>query len=231
MAYGARLILGVTTDRFGSGAAYRDRPAPAKSGSRNSKHPNWAFVYQAETIEMNKLIFTVCSMLIAIPATAQALPPDPYESWGVCPFECCTYREWTADTDIPVHEERSDQSRVLFRLRVGERVNALTGVVVTRHPAAIHIDHSVRDGYSKGGNQPLLSLNRGNVVYMLAPLGEGFYLFWYQGKVYRSGIDLAAMPGVEGKGMTMTWWKHVRNKSGKTGWTKSNHFQNADACG
>ena len=180
---------------------------------------------------MNNLILAVCSMLAATTVAAQPVPPDPYESWGVCPFECCTYREWAADADIPVHQERSDQSRVLFRLRAGERVDALTGVVVTRHPAAIRIDRPVRDGYSKNGDRPLLSLNRGDVVYILAPLGEGSYLFWYQGKVYRSGIDLAAMPGVEGKGMTLTWWKQVRNQSGKTGWTKSERFQNTDACG
>lgn len=180
---------------------------------------------------MDKLVLAVCSSLIAIPVAAQSVPQNPYESWGVCPFECCTYREWTADADIPVHKRRSDQSQVIFRLRAGERVSALTGVVVTKHPAAIRVDRPIHDGYLENRDQPLLSLNPGDVVYMLAPLGEGFYLFWYQGKVYRSGIDLAAMPGVEGKGMTMTWWKQVRNQSGKAGWTKSDRFQNADACG
>ena len=161
---------------------------------------------------------------------AQGLPPNPYESWGVCPFECCTYREWTADTDIPVHATRSEQSRILYHLHAGERVDALTGVVVTRNPPPIYIDHAVKDGFTKASKHPLLSFKPGDVVYMLAPLGEGFYLFWYQGKVYRSGIGLAALPGVEGNGMTLTWWKQVRNKTGKTGWTQSNHFQNADAC-
>jgi hypothetical protein len=180
---------------------------------------------------MKKLIFAVCMASTAEPVMAQALPPNPYESWGVCPFECCTYREWTADTDIPVHEKRSEQSRILYHLHAGERVDALTGVVVTRNPAPIHIDHAVKDGFTKASKRPLLSFKPGDVVYMLAPLGEGFYLFWYQGKVYRSGIELAALPGVKGDGMTLTWWKQVRNKAGKTGWTQSDHFQNADACG
>jgi hypothetical protein len=39
------------------------------------------------------------------------------------------------------------------------------------------------------------------------------------------------MPGVEGKGMSLTWWKLVRNKAGKMGWTRSERFRNADACG
>lgn len=164
-------------------------------------------------------------------APAQEAPPTPYENWGVCPFECCTYREWTADADVPVHKTRSDQSPVLFRLRKGEPLDALTGVVVTESPAIITIDRAVRDGFIEGDDRPRLSFKPGDVVYMLAPLGEGAYLFWYQGRVYQSGIDLAAMPGVDGKGMELTWWKQVRNKAGKTGWTKSDKFKNADACG
>ena len=95
--------------------------------------------------------------------------------------------------------------------------------------AATH--RPVRDGYIDDDPEPRLALNPGDTVTMLAPLGEGFYRFWYRGKVYSSGIDLAAMPGVDGKGMTLTWWKLVRNKAGKMGWTRSDHFQNADACG
>jgi hypothetical protein len=181
---------------------------------------------------MNRIAAASCCLLLASPpATAQEAPPNPYENWGVCPFECCTYREWTADADIPVHAQRNDRSAVLFHVRPGESIQAVTGVVVTKNPARITIDHAVRDGFIAGDDQPRVSFKPGDMVHMLTPLGEGAYLFWYQGKVYQSAIDLAAMPGVEGKGMTLTWWKQVRNKAGKTGWTRSDHFQNADACG
>ena len=46
-----------------------------------------------------------------------------------------------------------------------------------------------------------------------------------------SDIEMTGMPGVDGKGMTLTWWKQVKNKAGKMGWTTSVKFQNADACG
>jgi hypothetical protein len=180
---------------------------------------------------MNKIILALCSMLTTIPTGAQETPPTHYESWGVCPFECCTYREWTADADIPVHQKRSDASAVLFQLRPGEALDALTGVVAADHPAPITIDRPVRDGYIGDDPEPRLSFKPGDTVYMLAPLGEGAYRFWYRGKVYRSGIDLAAMPGVEGKGMTLVWWKLVRNKAGEIGWTRSERFRNADAWG
>ena len=177
-------------------------------------------------------VAVACYMLLITTFTAaQDTPPNPYESWGVCPFECCTYRQWTSDAEIPVHKERSERSLVLFRLQRDERVDALTGVVVTENPAAIKIDRPVRDGFIDGDDQPRLAFKPGDVVYMLTPLGEGSYLFWYQGKVYHSGINLAAMPGVDGKGMKLTWWKQVRNSSGETGWTTSDHFRNVDACG
>ena len=178
------------------------------------------------------LVFSfVLSIFTSSSVMAQEKPPTPYENWGVCPFECCTYRDWVADDDIPVHERRSETSAIIFRLRPQEHVKALTGVVVTEKPGVVRIDRPVQDGYVDGTDKPQLSLKRGDVVYMLSPLGEGAYLFWYQGKVYHSGIDLAAMPGVDGGAARMTWWKQVKNRAGKKGWTTSNKFSNADACG
>jgi hypothetical protein len=162
---------------------------------------------------------------------AQEKPPANYENWGVCPFECCTYREWVADAGMQVYKRRNEKSPVLFRLQRGEAFQAVTGVIVTEKTAAITIDRPVRDGYIKGSDAPQLSFKAGDVVYMLTPLGEGAYQFWYQGKVYQSGIDLIAMPGVDASDAKLTWWKQVKNKAGKTGWTKSDRFKNADACG
>lgn len=180
---------------------------------------------------MIKLAVAMFTLVAAPLCAAGDGPPRTYESWGVCPFECCTYRTWTAAADVPVHARRSERSPVLFHARRGERVDGVTGVVVTRHPAPITIAQDMRDGYVAGSETPQLALRRGDVVYMLSPMGEGTYLFWYRGKVYRSSIDMAGLPGVAGKGMQTTWWKQVRNASGRTGWTSSDKFQDVDACG
>lgn len=171
------------------------------------------------------LLFTITSIM------AQERPPSGYENWGVCPFECCTYRVWSADDEIPIHASRDEKSPVLFRLHQGELVDALTGVVVTVKPGVIKIDKPVRDGFIKGNDEPQLALKAGDIVYMLSPLGEGAYLFWYQGKVYESGNALTAMEGVDGRGSKMTWWKLIKNRANKTGWTQSEKFSNVDACG
>jgi hypothetical protein len=181
---------------------------------------------------MKKSVLVFFLILRTLGAAADDAPPQRYESWGVCPFECCTYREWTADAEVLVHAQRSEQSPVLFRLHHGESFDALDGVVITENPAAIKVDQAVYDGYVEGNDKPQLSLNPGDVVYMLTPLGEGAYLFWYKGKVYKAGtVQLQANPGVEGKGMTLTWWKQVRNKAGQIGWTSSDRFRGADDCG
>lgn len=162
---------------------------------------------------------------------AQEQPPAHYENWGVCPFECCEYRDWTASADISVHERRSNKSPVVFQLHQQEKLRGLTGVVVTEKAGIVRIDKAVEDGYVKGMDKPQLTFKAGDIVYLLAPLGEGSYLFWYRGKVYTSGIELAAMPGVDGHDARWTWWKQVENKAGKRGWTTSNKFLNTDACG
>lgn len=180
---------------------------------------------------MSRLLAAVFFLVISSLTVAQERPPSGYENWDVCPFECCTYREWSADDDIAIHKSRSERSRIVFRLHRGEAVYGLTGVVVTEKPGVIRIDKPVQDGFFKGSDKPQLSLNAGDIVYMLSPLGEGFYLFWYQGKVYQSGLALAAMPGVDGREAKMIWWKLVKNRKGKTGWTNSSKFNNVDACG
>jgi hypothetical protein len=163
-------------------------------------------------------------------ATAQKMPPPAFESWGVCPFECCTYRQWTADGDIPVHRDRDEKSALVFRLHPGEAVDGLNGVVAAEQAGAVIIERPLRDGYVDGSDEPQLALDPGDVVYMVTPLGEGAYRFWYQGKVYVSGSDLRAMP-TSGQPARFTWWKQVKNNAGKTGWTASDQFSHVDACG
>lgn len=180
---------------------------------------------------MQRLLLALVLALLGAPSRADEAPPANYENWGVCPFECCTYREWTADDDVPVHQGRSDASPVVFHLRRDESFDAVTGVVVTERAAAVTIDAPVREGYAKGSDAPQLDLKKGNTVYLLSPVGEGNWLFWYRGKVYLSGDALSPAIAPQEASVKMRWWKLVRNHAGVTGWTSSDKFKNADACG
>lgn len=179
---------------------------------------------------VKRVLAALALLLSATLAAAQEMPPPAFESWGVCPFECCTYRQWTADDDIPVHRDRDNRSALAFQLHRGDAVDGVNGVVVAEQARPITIDSPVRDGYLAGSEKPQLTLNPGDVVVVVAPLGEGAYRFWYQGRVYTSGAGLAGMLAGPSK-TRFTWWKQVKNAAGKTGWTASEKFSNVDACG
>lgn len=179
---------------------------------------------------MGKIFSLLLLLLFPAVAMAQKMPPAGYENWDVCPFECCTYRQWTADDAVAVHKSRSDTSPLVFRVQAGEDVQGLTGVVVTEQAGLVTLGKSLRDGFIKGSDQPQLSLTAGEVVYPLAPLGEGAFLFWYHGKVYRSSIDLGSSAAAGARPPRISWWKLVRNQAGQSGWTRSDHFKHVDAC-
>lgn len=65
------------------------------------------------------------------PPLKQPRPSLPYESHGACPFECCTYREWSVDRDTDVFGDYRAKTPAKFHLKRGQKVAALTGVVVT----------------------------------------------------------------------------------------------------
>ena len=64
-------------------------------------------------------------------ATPPSPPTTPYESPGVCPGECCTYRTWSVLEDTDILADRRAGAGVAFRVRRGTKVRGLTGVVVT----------------------------------------------------------------------------------------------------
>jgi hypothetical protein len=70
-------------------------------------------------------------------------PPVPYEDIGACPFECCVYREWIANAAVTVLRERRMGSEAAFTLNKGDRVQAITGVVVTRQPGRVRFRTAV----------------------------------------------------------------------------------------
>ena len=56
-------------------------------------------------------------------------PPAVYVDEGACPFECCTYREWTVRKSVTVFDRPN--GRETAHLSKGERLKALTGEVIS----------------------------------------------------------------------------------------------------
>jgi hypothetical protein len=166
------------------------------------------------------------------PLPKQPRPAIPYENHGACPFECCTYRQWTVERDTDVYGDYRATTPVAFRLKRGEKVVALTGVVVTTKlgvgvvTAAIHPNRDVKPG------------DRLDVIHHL---GEGHWKYWFNGHFGEDEMQSAAVcRSARGRSFCeiemitapeTIWWAKIRTVQGREGWTRdTQHFGNIDAC-
>ena len=174
--------------------------------------------------------------------SADQAPPPNFSDWGACPFECCTYRQWTVDKPTAIYRDRSTTSAVVFRVRKGDRVTGMTGVVITIKPgkAAIRKDTTLGEGTRK------IHVKAGDTLYLLHYEGEGFFKFWFRGKTYdremlfppdnpvgKSILTDGTASDIETISDPETvWWVKVKNRAGQVGWTRqAEHFGNMDSCG
>src|SRR5262245_47378339 len=70
-------------------------------------------------------------------AAGSSGPPVPFEDVGACPFEGCVYREWRANAPVNVRSGRQPNDPIAFTLKPGEKVRAVTGIVVTLKPGRV----------------------------------------------------------------------------------------------
>ena len=157
-------------------------------------------------------------------------PPENYVAKNACPFECCTYREWTVgkDTDLVA---APGSTQVVGQARKGSRVKGLTGEVhLTPEPVYV-----LREGSG---------VPKDSIAFVLDNQGEGYANVWTRGNVVSVFVGVAKYcfhPSESCWGETITpetprkkpvWWVKVRLPNGVIGWTDHpDHFGNIDACG
>jgi hypothetical protein len=168
--------------------------------------------------------------------TASA-PQVPFEDSGACPFEGCVYREWTAKSKVAIRTERHLSAPVAFRLKEGEKVTAITGVVVTIKAGQVQFLEPRTLSTSNGP----LHIMPGQALYLLTYQGEGFTKVWFNGRLYQDvdatdflngvcEIDPKKCAGKVIEKSQTEWWVQIRSKSGKVGWTNEpNRFGGKDA--
>jgi|CXWL01.1.fsa_nt_gi hypothetical protein len=150
-------------------------------------------------------------------------PPIPFVDKGACPFECCTYRDWTVDKATTIRSAMRDSSPVAFRLRKGERMKGLTGVVITSQPGEVRVLKQTKIGR--------YTAKPGDTLYLLTYQGEGFHKVWFKGRISsEETYDTALFRQIsEPKAV---WWVKVRNSRGQIGWSREpDNFGNKDQCG
>lgn len=150
-------------------------------------------------------------------------PKVPYIDKGACPFECCTYREWTVQKPTAARREMRDASPVMFRMNKGEKVTGLTGTVITTRAGIVRVLKNTRLGSVK--------LGRGDKLYLLTYLGEGFSKIWYKGRIFEDQpLDEKLFKQI--RVPADIWWVKIKNRKGQIGWSRQpDNFGNKDRCG
>ena len=161
---------------------------------------------------------------VAHPASGQrsATPPIPYQDYGVCPFECCVYREWIATKPTILRSDKRNNASAVFTARKGERVTAITGVVVTTRAGVIRM--------LKRDTMHGTDIRAGDLLYLLTYTGEGFYKAWYKGRILDFGVWDNSSAKLLSKPQSI-WWLKIRNRKGQIGWSNQpDNFDNKDSC-
>ena len=151
---------------------------------------------------------------------------------GACPFECCTFREWTVEADTQLHARPVVKSPVIASAKKGSKVLGITGTVVVTKPGEFQVRTPGVDGYAVGDS-----------VWVYTQLGEGYFKTWHKGDWDRleaafmyegatSCEDDHTCWGVRKSFPKSVWWVKVKNQRGLIGWTKDHlNFGNLDSCG
>jgi len=150
-------------------------------------------------------------------------PRVPYVDKGACPFECCTYRQWSVEKPTTVRTSMSDSAPIGFRLKAGEKVQGMTGVVITTQPGIVRA--------LKNGTIGTMRIRKSEQFYVLTNLGEGFTKVWFKGRIFQGEpYDDSMFKFV--REPKSVWWVKVKNRRGEIGWSRQpQNFGNVDQCG
>ena len=182
---------------------------------------------------MSKKHFILYGFTVLIALSVQTFGQKlslPFRDVGACPFECCTYREWTANKPTVLLKNMSDNSPAVFKVKKGEKVQAIDGIVITIKAGTGRALSDTNLSYDDEKNiVRSVSIKKGERVLVLTPIGEGFYKIWYKGLILQAGMDSPQFKTlIEPK---YVWWVKVKNRKGKSGWTKlTKNFDDMDSC-
>jgi hypothetical protein len=154
----------------------------------------------------------------------QPAPTLPFLDWNACPFEGCTYGEWTAAVAVEVFDTWKPSRKRITTLPTKAVVTGVSGVVITYKPGVIRLTEDL----------PEDDLRRGDTILTYTYRGEGFSAAWFKRRFYREyDITFAKWPdgsGCLGKDCAANyvdlgekvWWAKVKMSSGVVGWVNMN---------
>ncbi len=160
-------------------------------------------------------------------------PPIPYYDHGACPFECCTYREWTATTETALRKDFNDSSPVVSTVKPKEQVRGVTGVVITTKAGPVKILKA--QSLQRENGKDKVSLKPGDILYNLHYVGAGYDKLWFKGQLLVDQTDIRKIEKNEWWEVidlpAWVWWAKIQRPNGEAGWTRElKNFQHIDKC-
>lgn len=160
------------------------------------------------------------------------LPEGTLARSGACPFECCLYGEWTAESRITLRASPEQEAPTVGELEPTTVFAADSGFVGVTGIALVAVSEPVNP-------MPDRELTPGDTLLLLDYVGEGFYNAWLDGEevqvadFWSSATD---RPRGEVIGDHQTeWWVHATAPDGASGWFRADapgvELGNVDACG
>lgn len=164
----------------------------------------------------------------------------PIIARDACPFECCTYRTWTAEEEINVYAEEGDARSPAFTLRKGEAFVAITGNVHILRFGIVEITKELPQYGRLGGD---IVFEPGDTLYVLDHLGEAYFNVWYKGELIEAeglwehpeDLQEGEEPdtGIWLQTPETEWWARIKTEDGREGWIwmdEALHISGVDAC-
>lgn len=168
----------------------------------------------------------------AVARYRQLVPDTVLERRNACPFECCVYGNWVADTIIPMYAAPRTQGRPVFTLARGDSMRTEYGAVYVTSIGLVVVDDSLVLGPEDG-----TKLLPGDTLVLLDPIGEGFWTAWRRGEIIEQVppfFESWWRPRQQGRMIgrpAREWWVRATSR-GRTGWFTPDIFRvrGADAC-
>jgi hypothetical protein len=151
---------------------------------------------------------------------------------GACPFECCMYREWVAEGDIPVRDVAAGDAPVRFTIAAEQSFQADSGMLRVTGLSVV----AVRDTFTAWIDDRPDHFSPGDTLVLLEPIGEGAFKVWFDGRVrttegfWHPPTDSARVTSI-GR-YQAEWWVHATLPDGRRGWFRADavELRGADAC-
>lgn len=168
----------------------------------------------------------LCLLLLGCAQPSNNTPPTEngvYIARGICFGEGECFRHWRAVKPVELRERPDPASAVVATVKPGEWVETVEGQLRML---------PLRGVVNRDVAQPPLA--KGDVVYMLEPLGEGFYVLWHKGHAlehdWASGdenepITWDKKTGSAPAGAILGWWVQLKRESGQSGWVNDPSFE------